>query len=79
MKRDAMNLRQLGEILNKMYFESSDGEAAAMVHLFGIKYAFEIKESGASMKAIAKAAGIRESYGTEISKGVKLSNFVVVK
>lgn len=62
-----------------MYFESREGEAVAMIHLFGIKYAAEIKESGASMKGIAKAAGIRESYGTEISKGVKLAKFVSVK
>lgn len=74
-----MTLQQLGEKLNKMYFESKDRETAAMVHLFGIKYASEIKESGASMKSIAKAAGISESYGTEISKGVKLSKFVMVK
>lgn len=74
-----MTLQQLGEILNKMYFGSKDGETAAMVHLFGIKYAIEIKELGTSMKAIAKTAGIRESYGTEISKGVKLAQFVVLK
>lgn len=74
-----MTLQQLGEKLSQIYFESKDGETAAMVHLFGIKYASEIIESGASMKAIAKAAGIRESYGTEISKGVKLSKFVMVK
>ena len=74
-----MTLQKLGQKLSEMYFGSEDGETAAMVHLFGIKYAAEIKESGASMKAIAKAAGIRESYGTEISKGVKLAQFVSVK
>lgn len=74
-----MSLQKLGLKLSEMYFGSKDGEMAAMVHLFGIKYAAEIKESGASMKEIAKAAGIGESYGTEISKGVKLAQFVVVK
>jgi hypothetical protein len=49
---------------------SDEGETAAMVHLFGIKYETEIKELGASMKSIARAAGINESYGTEIAKGV---------
>ena len=44
-----------------------------------IKYAAEILESGESKKAIANEAGIRESYGTEISKGVKLSKYVIVK
>ena len=72
-----MTLQQLGEILNQMYVGSDDRETAAMVHLFGIKYAQEIRNSGTSMKAIARAAGIPESYGTEISKGVKLSRWVV--
>ena len=71
-----MTLQQLGEKLNEMYFKSNDGEAVVMIHLFGIKYASEIKESGASMKAIAITAGIGEAYGTEISKGVKLAKFV---
>ncbi len=52
------------------------GEAVAMIHLFEIKYASEILSSGESKKAIAKEAGIPDSYATEISKGVKLSKFV---
>lgn len=74
-----MDLQELGSILNTMYFDSEDGEAVAMIHLFGIKYAKEIVESGESKTAIAKAAGIPDSYSTEISKGVKLSKFVVPK
>lgn len=74
-----MTLQQLGQKLKEMYFESKEGEAVVMIHLFGIRYASEIRESGESMKAIAVAAGIQESYGTEISKGVKLSKFVNMK
>lgn len=74
-----MTLQQLEQILKNMYFDSNEGEAVAMIHLFGIKYASEIKSLGASMKSIAKAAEIRESYGTEISKGVKISKYVSVK
>ena len=74
-----MELHKLGSILNGMYLNSSYGEAVAMIHLFAIKYATEIKESGESMKSIANAGGIPESYGTEISKGVKLSKFVTPK
>ena len=62
-----------------MYFGSETGETVAMIHLFGIKYADEISASGESMRAIALAAGIPESYGTEIGKGVKLSRFVRLK
>lgn len=71
-----MDLQELGIKLHEMYFNSRDGDAVAMIHLFGIKYANEIKACGESMKSVAKAGGIRESYGTEISKGVKLSKFV---
>ena len=74
-----MNRNELGQVLNDMYFNSEDGTAVAMIHLFAIKYAKDIKATGMSMKEIAKAGGINESYGTEISKGVKLANYVVPK
>jgi len=74
-----MTLQELGQKLNEMYFNSEDGEAVAMIHLFGIKYASEINRSGESKAAIAKAADIRASYATEISKGVKLAKFVTPK
>ncbi len=74
-----MDLYELGDILNKMYSTAPNGEAVAMIHLFGIKFAEEIKELDYSAKAIAKAAKINESYGTEISKGVKLAQYVVAK
>lgn len=73
------NLNELGRILNDMYFNSDHGESVAMIHLFAVKYAEEIRATGVSMKAVAKAGGIPESYGTEISKGVKLAKFVVPK
>jgi len=74
-----MTLHELGKILHDMYFNSEEGETVAMIHLFGVKYAKEIHDLNESKKAIAKAARIRESYGTEISKGVKLSRYVVAK
>lgn len=65
-----MKFEALTTILNEMYFNSDDGEAVVMIHLFGIKYAKEIKACGESMKQFAVSAGLNESYGTEISKGV---------
>ena len=72
-----MDLQELGEKLHDMYFNSEDGEAVAMIHLFAVKYADEILACGESMKTIAITAGLQESYGTEISKGVKLARYVV--
>lgn len=74
-----MTLQELGKILKEMYENAEDGEAVAMIHLFGIKYAQDIINIGASKRDIAIEAGIHESYGTEISKGLKLSKYVFVK
>lgn len=74
-----MTKQDLAQKLKDMYFNAPQGEKVSMIHLFGIKYAEEIKECKASTKEIAKAAEINESYGTEISKGVKLGHYVNVK
>ncbi len=69
----------LAQKLNQMYYNAPKGEKVSMIHLFGIKYSVEIIECNASAKEIAIAADINESYGTEISKGVKLGRYVNVK
>lgn len=71
-----MTLKELGDKLSEMYNNAPNGDSVAMIHLFGIKYANEIIQSRYSKKDIAIATGIHESYGTEISKGVKLSKYV---
>ena len=38
-----MTINQLGVALSDMYHNAPKGETVAMVHLFGIKYAEEIK------------------------------------
>jgi hypothetical protein len=74
-----MTLKELGEKLSEMYNNAPSGYSVAMIHLFGIKYANEILLSRFSKKDIANAARIPESYGTEISKGVKLAEYVKEK
>ena len=74
-----MTINELGQKLYEMYNNAPKGESVAMIHLFGIKYANEINSSRFSKKDIAKAAGIHESYATEISKGVKLAPHVTPK
>ncbi len=74
-----MTKQDLGSILKEIYKSASEGEKVVMIHLFGIKYSEKIKECNCSTKEIAKAADIHESYGTEISKGVKLSKYVTMK
>lgn len=57
-----------------MYSNAPKGDSTTMIHLFGIMYAKESKEADFTPKDILKAAGMPESYQTEISKGVCLKN-----
>ena len=45
-----MTLSELGKKLSKMYNNAPKGDAVAMIHLFGIKYANEINQSNYSKK-----------------------------
>ena len=74
-----MNANELGAILRDMYQGADNGYAVVMIHLFGIKHAEQIRTSDATAKDIARAAGINDSYATEIQKGVRLAEFVTIK
>ena len=74
-----MTLNELGTKLNEMYSNAPKGDAVAMIHLFGIKYANEIKKSEYSKKDIIKQSGISTSYLTELTKGVELAEYVIPK
>lgn len=71
-----MTLNELGAKLSEMYNNASKGDSVAMIHLFGIKYANEIKQSNYSKKDIITQSGISTSYLTELTKGVKLAEYV---
>lgn len=74
-----MSIAELAEKLGGMYRDAHPGEAVVMVHLFGVRYANEIRESGASPTDIVVAAGMSEAYGVEVNKGIKLAKYVQVK
>ena len=44
---------------------------------FGIKYAKDLADL--DIKAVVKVAGLSESYGTEVRKGMKLARYVTLK
>lgn len=71
-----MEFNTLTTILADMYNNAPEGEAVAMIHLFGIRFAREIQGCDESIRQFAISAGISESYGTEIAKGVKLAQYV---
>ena len=79
MKNYKMTLNELGKKLSEMYNNAPKGDSVAMIHLFGIKYANEIKHSNYSKKDIIEQSGISSSYLTELTKGVKLAKYVIFK
>lgn len=74
-----MNAKELGNKLREMYLNASKGDTVVMIHLFGIKYAEEINNCESSKNDIIEASGISKSYLTELSKAVKLAEYVVPK
>ena len=74
-----MTLSELGTKLSEMYNNAPKGDAVAMIHLFGIKYADEIKQINYSKRDIIEQSGISTSYLTELNKGVKLAEYVISK
>lgn len=72
-----MTEKELTTRLAEMYNNAPRGEAATMIHLFGIKYAAEIEQF--SIKDIVLGAGLYESYKTEVRKGMNLARYVSPK
>lgn len=63
-------LQQLGDILDQMYSNAEDKMKVASIHVFGIKYGKNIIEKGFRTPDIIKAAGLNESYSTELQKAL---------
>lgn len=73
-----MTINQLGDELKEMY-NKSNKERVVNIHLFGIKRGNIILKNKYSCKEIINASGLKKSYIAELSKGIKLSNYVVLK
>ena len=73
-----MTIIELSNILKDMY-ENAKLDKVAMIHLFAIKYANEIRTNKITPKEILSVAGMPASYFAEINKGIKLAKYVEVK
>ena len=71
-----MNLDELGLTLRKMYDEAPNGLKTTSIHFFGVKFASEIRDGGFTPREIVGTAGMKPSYQTEVSKGMRLSKYV---
>ena len=74
-----MTEHQLGMILKDMYENAPKGFHVAQIHHFGVKYAEVIISNDYKAKDIIRESGLNASYATELSKGIKLSKYVVSK
>jgi REP element-mobilizing transposase RayT len=72
-----MSVENAVNTLANMYENANQGEKALSIHLFGIKYADQIRDIPS--KEIAIRAGLKEPYGTEIRKGINLAKYVKEK
>ena len=72
-----MQIEEAAKILAKMYEKAPAKEKALSIHLFGVKYADDIRDMPSQTLAIR--AGLGKSYGSEIRKGINLAKYVQVK
>ena len=73
----ALTERDAADHLKRMYNNAFPDEKVLQIHLFGIKYAEDLADL--DVKAVVKAAGVSESYCTEIHKMMNLARHVTLK
>lgn len=72
-----MIIQELADQLRRDYETAEEGKKVVAIHLFGIRCAKQL--DGISCKELAIRAGIGESYGTELRKGVNLADYVSIR
>ena len=75
-----MTPRELADTLSQMHHNAAEGNKSVAVHLFGIRYADEIRDCGASVTEIVSLSALRRTtLDREVSKGMKLSKYVTLR
>lgn len=69
---------ELGLILQEHYKNAPNGYKVAAIHYFGLQYAAVIKDNNLSISNITTAAKIPNSYNVEISKMLKLKEYLLM-
>jgi len=67
-------MQTLVEQLARAVESAPKGNKVVTIHLFGIDHAQQL--GGLNLQQLAEQAGIGESFGTELRKGVRLAEFV---
>ena len=69
--------RDLSRLLHEAWAQAPEGDIVVRIHLFGIVNAAELE--GVDLKALAANAGVPVTYATEIRKGMRLADWVLLK
>lgn len=72
-----MEIAELAQELRNRYEHARRNEATCQVILFGILYARELQTCGVPLREILEQSGVSRGYLSEISKGIKLSKYVI--
>ncbi len=67
-----LSIEELGQILKSMYEDPSASSQTNAIRMFAVKYGAIIEKNGYTANAITNASGIKDSYYTEISKGINI-------
>ena len=69
-------MNDLAEQLRRALLAAPKGDRVVTIHLFAIRHGERLK--GVNLKDLAARAGIGESFGTELRKGIRLAEFVQI-
>lgn len=72
-----MDIHDLAHILHSMYEKAKRKETVCQVNLFGVIYASEIEKCQCTIKDLVRLSGLNMGYIAEVSKGIRLSKYVV--
>lgn len=72
-----MTISELSKEFSKRYHSAGDGLVVVTIHLFSIEFSSEL--DGVNLKEFCALANVPSSYGTELRKGMRLSEFVTLK
>ena len=72
VEKTEFTLQELGSILRDMYGNAENRMQVASIHIFGIKYGKNILEKEFRAPDVIKAAGLNESYSTELQKALNI-------
>ena len=77
--RDEYSIEEVGEMLKTMTEKAGANMKMCSIHMFGIKYGKPILNSGIKASKIIAAAGLNQSFATELQTGINIYKALINK